>query len=75
MSDPSYERINFALRPAKGAERKMIVEAIGRLRPFSTPGCVQVHRPRVSLFLRFRSRSPFPRDNKHVVYRTRKTRC
>ena len=34
MSAPSYERINFALRPAKSAERKMIVEAMSRLRPF-----------------------------------------
>ena len=36
MTTPSYEKINFSLRPAKGAERKMIVETVGRLRPFST---------------------------------------
>ena len=36
MTTPSYEKINFSLRPAKGAERKMIVEAVGRLRAFST---------------------------------------
>lgn len=36
MSDPSYEKVNFALRPAKAVERKMIVETISRLRPFST---------------------------------------
>lgn len=36
MSKPSYERINFALRPAKNAERKMIVETLSRLRSFYT---------------------------------------
>ncbi len=35
MKIPSYRKINFSLRPAKGAERKMIVEAFGRLHPFS----------------------------------------
>ena len=35
MKIPSYQKINYTLRPAKGAERKMIVEAIGRLRSFS----------------------------------------
>ena len=34
MTTPSYERINYALRPAKNMERKMIVEAFGRLRGF-----------------------------------------
>lgn len=36
MSKPSYEKINYALRPAKNIERKMIVEALGRLRAFHT---------------------------------------
>ena len=31
---PSYERINYSLRPAKTIERKMIVEACSRLRSF-----------------------------------------
>ena len=31
---PSYRKINYALRPAKTAQRKMIVEACGRLRSF-----------------------------------------
>ena len=31
---PSYERINYSLRPAKTIERKMIVEACSRLRTF-----------------------------------------
>ena len=31
MSAPSYEKINFSLRPAKGAERKMIVETVSCL--------------------------------------------
>lgn len=31
---PSYEQINYSLRPAKGIERKMIVEACSRLRSF-----------------------------------------
>ena len=35
MTTASYQKINFSLRPAKGAERKMIVETVGRLRPFS----------------------------------------
>lgn len=30
---PSYRKINYTLRPAKTAQRKMIVEACGRLRP------------------------------------------
>lgn len=32
----SYERINYALRPAKSIERKMIAEALGRLSAFAT---------------------------------------
>ncbi len=36
MSKPSYERINFVLRPAKNAERKMVVETLSRLRAFHT---------------------------------------
>ena len=36
MSIPSYEKINYALRPAKNIERKMIVEALSRLRAFYT---------------------------------------
>ena len=35
MSRSSYEKINYLLRPAKSAERKMIVESFSRLRPFS----------------------------------------
>ena len=35
MTTPSYRKINFSLRPAKGAERKMFVETVGRLLPFS----------------------------------------
>ena len=31
---PSYERINYTLRPAKSIERRMIVEASGRLKGF-----------------------------------------
>ena len=34
MTTPSYERINYALRPAKNMERKMIVETFSRLRGF-----------------------------------------
>ena len=36
MSVPSYEKINYALRPAKNIERKMIVETLSRLRAFYT---------------------------------------
>ena len=36
MSDASYQKINYALRPAKATERKMIVEALSRLRAFFT---------------------------------------
>ena len=36
MSVPSYEKINYSLRPAKNIERKMIIEALGRLRAFYT---------------------------------------
>jgi len=31
---PSYERINYALRPAKSVQRKMLLEAFRRLSPF-----------------------------------------
>lgn len=31
---PSYERINYSLRPAKSIERKMLCESFGRLHPF-----------------------------------------
>lgn len=30
----SYEKINYALRPSKGIERKMVAEALARLSPF-----------------------------------------
>lgn len=33
-SPKSYERINYALRPAKSIERRMMCEAFGRLYPF-----------------------------------------
>ena len=36
MSVASYQKINYALRPAKATERKMIVEALTRLRAFFT---------------------------------------
>ena len=36
MSVPSYKKINYALRPAKNIERKMIVETLSRLRAFYT---------------------------------------
>ena len=32
---PSYRLVNFRLRPAKAAERKMIVEVCGRMGAFS----------------------------------------
>lgn len=35
-SHGSYERVNFALRPAKSIERKMVVDALGRLREFGS---------------------------------------
>ena len=34
MTPPSYEKFNYALRPAKGIERKMIVETFSRLSNF-----------------------------------------
>ena len=36
MSTPSFEKINYALRPAKNIERKMIVESLGCLKAFNT---------------------------------------
>ena len=35
MSIPSFEKINYSLRPAKNIQRKMIVEALNRLRAFN----------------------------------------
>lgn len=37
----SYERINYALRPAKSIERKMMVEALRKLAPF---GAISAYR-------------------------------
>ena len=34
MPAPSYKKINFSLRPAKGAERNMVVETVSCLRAF-----------------------------------------
>lgn len=36
MTPPSYEKINYALRPAKSIERKMIVETFAQLSNFYT---------------------------------------
>jgi hypothetical protein len=35
-SSPSFERINYGLRPAKHIERKMMVEAFRRLEPVAS---------------------------------------